>query len=362
MGKRAALIPVLLVALAALLFWRVRVDDARRKGPTSGSTTVEGTATVVASKIAGRLVELGVREGDRVQAGQVVGGLECSDQQAALGAAQARLAAARAQREAANAAVAQAQRSAGVADAQIGVARAQEQVLAVDQARADKDLGRTTRLHEAGAVSDSLYDDEASRAENLLRQRSLAVATERTAQASSAASQAAIRTAALEVAAADAQIEAARSDVTRAQLASDECRLTAPRDGFVTERFHEPGAVLPAGAPVLTVLDLSTVKAIFFVPDAELGRVAVGAPAELRVDAYPGRVFSGRVRRIASEAEFTPRDVQTREDRDRLVYAVEIEVANGDGALRAGMPGDVTLPGTDGGVAAPAARRAEAAR
>ena len=102
-------------------------------------------------------------------------------------------------------------------------------------------------------------------------------------------------------------------------------------------------------------------KAIFFVPDAELGRVSLGAPAELRVDAYVGRVFTGKVRRIASEAEFTPRDVQTREDRDRLVYAVEIEVDNADGALRAGMPGDVTLPGT-AGAAEPSARRIEAAR
>lgn len=357
MGKRAALIPIVLVILACLLVWRVRAQEARRSGPTGGSTTVEGTATVVASKIAGRLVDLTAREGDRVKAGQVVGGLECRDQQAALAATKARLAAARAQREAAAAAVLQAQRTAGVADAQIGVARAQEQVLAVDRERADKDLGRTTTLHEAGAVSDSALDNDAARSKNLLRQHALAVANERTAQASSSASLAAVHTATMQVAAADAQLEAARADQERAQLAADECRLVAPRDGVVTERLHEPGAVVPAGGRLLTVLDLASVKVTFFVPDAELGRVSLGSPAELRVDAYPGRVFAGKVRRIASEAEFTPRDVQTREDRDRLVYAVEIEVENGDGALRAGMPGDVTLPGT-----AAAAPRREAAR
>ena len=358
MGKRAALIPVVLVILAALLVWRVRAQDARRSGPTGGSTTVEGTATVVASKIGGRLVEMSAREGDRVTAGQIVGGLECGDQQAALAASTARLAAAQAQREVASAAVLQVQRSAGVADAQIVAARAQVGVLAVEQERADKDLGRTTTLHEAGAVTDAVYDNDSLRSKNLLRQRALAVANERTAQASSAASQAAIRTAQVQVSAAEAQLEAARADVDRARLAADECRLSAPRGGVVTERLHEPGAVVPAGARLYTVLDLSVVKLVFFVPDAELGRVSLGAPAELRVDAHPGRVFSGKVRRIASEAEFTPRDVQTREDRDRLVYAVEIEVENGDGALRAGMPGDVTLPGT----AAPAARRAEASR
>jgi HlyD family secretion protein len=357
MGKRAAIIPVVLVVLAALLVWRIRAQEARRNGPPQGSTTVEGTATVVASKIAGRLVELSVREGDHVTAGQVVGALECRDQVAGLAAAKARLAAAQAQKEVATAGVVQAQRSAGVADAQILAARAQEQVLAVDEERAAKDLGRTTSLHEAGAVSDAAYDNDALRAKNLNKQRTLVVANERTAQASSAASQAAVRTAASQVAAADAQLEAARADTERAQLAADECRLVAPRDGVVTERLYEPGAVLPAGARVITVLDLSIVKAVFYVPDAELGKVALGAPAELRADAYPSRVFAGKVRRIASEAEFTPRDVQTREDRDRLVYAVEIEIENGDTALRAGMPGDVTLPAT-----AVSGKRAEGSR
>jgi HlyD family secretion protein len=351
MGKRAALIPVVLLVLAALLVWRVRAQEASRTGPPSGSTTVEGTSTVVASKIAGRVVALTVREGDRVKAGQVVGQLECKDQQASLAAARARLAAAEAEREVAGAAVLQAQRSAGVADAQILAARAQEQVLAVEHERAQKDLGRTTNLHAAGAVSDAAYDSDSLRSKNVIQQQALAAANERTAKASSAASQAAVRTATIQVAAATAQLEAARADVERAQLAADECRLVAPRDGYVTERVHEPGAVVPAGSRIYTVLDTSIVKAVFFVPDAELGRVSLSAPAELKVDAYPGRVFTGRVRRVASEAEFTPRDVQTREDRDRLVYAVEIEVENGDGTLRAGMPGDVTLPGTAPGAA-----------
>jgi RND family efflux transporter MFP subunit len=195
-------------------------------------------------------------------------------------------------------------------------------------------------------VSESVFDNESLRVKGLDKQRSLVVANERTAQASSAASQAAVRTAAAQVAATEAQLEAARADVQRAELAAEECRLVAPRDGVVTARLWEPGAVLGPAARVLTVIDVSIVKVIFFVPDAELGRVQLGAEADLVVDAHPGRVFKGKVRRIASQAEFTPRDVQTREDRDRLVYAVEIEIENRDGALRAGMPGDVTLPGT----------------
>jgi HlyD family secretion protein len=87
-------------------------------------------------------------------------------------------------------------------------------------------------------------------------------------------------------------------------------------------------------------------KATFYLPNAELGRAQPGADAELRVDAYLGEVFRGTVRHVASEAEFTPRNVQTREDRDRLVYAVEIQLDNPGGRLRAGMPAEVLLPGT----------------
>ncbi len=95
------------------------------------------------------------------------------------------------------------------------------------------------------------------------------------------------------------------------------------------------------------MIDLATVKATFFLPNAELARARIGAPAEVRVDTYPGRVFAGTVRHVASEAEFTPRNVQTREDRDRLVYAVEVVLENAAGELRAGMPAEVILPGTN---------------
>ena len=138
----------------------------------------------------------------------------------------------------------------------------------------------------------------------------------------------------------------ALAEQKRAQLAVDECTIVAPIAGAVTARLHEPGAVLPPAAPVITLLDIGTVTATFFLPESELGRVEPGMPAELHVDAYPDRVFEGKVRRIAAEAEFTPRNVQTREDRDRLVYAVDVDVPNPDGTLRAGMPGDVILPGT----------------
>jgi len=93
-------------------------------------------------------------------------------------------------------------------------------------------------------------------------------------------------------------------------------------------------------------VDLSEVKATFYLPNAEVGAVKPGARATVVADAFPGEAFEGKVRTVAFEAEFTPRNIQTRTDRDRLVYPVEVTVQNRDGKLRAGMPVQVSIPGT----------------
>ncbi len=346
MNRRAIAFPVLFILLGGLLWWRIHLQTIASHAPTGGSATVEGTETVVASKVAGRLLELTVDKGDRVKAGQVVGRIDCSDYDVALAAAQARTLQAKAQSDVARSALAQSLRGVRVAQSQIESAQAQQLVLAADRDKAALDLNRASQLRTAGAVPMVTLDDASARARVLGAQEHVVGAGIRTAQTSSEAMQAGVHTAQAQVAAAAAAVAAAEVEVTRAELSVTECKLVAHRNGIVTERLYEPGVVLPAGARVLTVVDLDTVKVDFFVPDAELGRVKLGAPAELHADAFPGRVFRGNVRRIASEAEFTPRDVQTREDRDRLVYAVEIEVPNADGPLRAGMPGDVVLPGT----------------
>ena len=97
---------------------------------------------------------------------------------------------------------------------------------------------------------------------------------------------------------------------------------------------------------MLTLVDTREVKATFYLANRELGAATPGRPAEVTADAYPKRKFAAKVRRVATSAEFTPRNVQTREDRDRLVYAVEVTVDNEDGALRPGMPVEIVLPGT----------------
>jgi HlyD family secretion protein len=115
-------------------------------------------------------------------------------------------------------------------------------------------------------------------------------------------------------------------------------------DGVVTVRHREPGEVVPAGSPVLTVMNRDDRWVKIYVPETRIGAVRLGLEAEITTDTFPGKTYGGTVSFIASEAEFTPKTVQTSEERVKLVYAVKVTVA-GDPSfdLKPGMPADVRL-------------------
>jgi HlyD family secretion protein len=116
--------------------------------------------------------------------------------------------------------------------------------------------------------------------------------------------------------------------------------ITAPVSGVVLEESIHEGELAALGSPVITLADLDTVELTVFIPEAQLNMVALNQPAAVTVDSFPDRVFEGTVTHIADEAEFTPRNVQTREERVNLVFAVKITLDNPDHALKPGMPAD----------------------
>ena len=146
-----------------------------------------------------------------------------------------------------------------------------------------------------------------------------------------------------QIAAAAAQVEVARAavDALRSQL--PRFTLRAPLSGLVLARPVHPGEMATPGVPLLTLADLGNLTLTVFVPEGELGRIALGQAASVTVDAYPGRVFTGTVTLIGEQAEFTPKNVQTREERVNLVFAVKILLPNVDHALKPGMPADAIL-------------------
>lgn len=153
-----------------------------------------------------------------------------------------------------------------------------------------------------------------------------------------------------EIAAAEAQVQQARARLESAQVTLDKMTLVAPTGGWVLELAGQAGELAAPGIPIITLADLDQVRLTVYVPENRLGHVQVGQRVEVRVDSFPDRVFTGRIVTIASEAEFTPRNVQTEEERVNMVFAVEVLIPNPDHALKPGMPADARiLTSTAGG-------------
>jgi HlyD family secretion protein len=162
-----------------------------------------------------------------------------------------------------------------------------------------------------------------------------------------------------QVLAAQARLDGLRSGATTEQIAALQARadqaqaalnallssraartILAPADGVLLDVVAHPGEIAAPGATLLTLADLSQVRLNVYVPEPRLGQVHLGQSVQVTVDSFPDRLFQGRVTRIADRAEFTPRNVATREERANLVFAVEIDLPNKDGALKPGMPAD----------------------
>jgi len=146
-----------------------------------------------------------------------------------------------------------------------------------------------------------------------------------------------------QIAAVEAQVGIAQAALESLQVQVDKLTLNAPISGMVLERPVHIGELALPGAPLMTLADLNNVTLTIYVPEDQLGKVQLGQPVSVTVDAYPDRVFLGTVALIASQAEFTPRNVQTREERVNMVFAVKVRLPNPDHALKPGMPADAVL-------------------
>jgi HlyD family secretion protein len=169
----------------------------------------------------------------------------------------------------------------------------------------------------------------------------LAQARLHTAEANLAAARAG--TSPEQLAVAQAQVEVAQGAVDVIQAQIEKLLVSTPIDGVVLVRMAEPGEVLVAGAPLLTLLQLEDLTITVYVPEDRYGAISVGQAALVRVDSFPGERFNATVAHIADQAEFTPRNVQTEEGRRTTVFAVELVVENQEDKLKPGMPADVTF-------------------
>ncbi len=321
------IVPVVaLLALGGYSLWRFVLAPEAADDGLVASGTVEATDAQLGFQAPGRIAAITPQEGDRVQAGAELARLDTTELAARRTQALAQVEAARAQLGELEAG----SRREEIAQGRAALAAADERV-----ADAERDVERARTLFEGRAVSREALDKANLSRELARRQRD----------------QAAEQLALLEqgprperIAAARAQLAQAEAAVATLDATLANAILSAPFAGVVTVRHREPGEIVGAGSAVLTLMNPADRWVRIFVPENRLSRVALGQAATITSDTFPGKTYPGEVAFIASEAEFTPKNVQTAEERVKLVYAVKVRVTGDPGEeLEPGLPADVRL-------------------
>lgn len=364
------------LGVAAYLIWRLFF--ASTGGPTNVITLsgrIEGDSSTVAAKLSGRILEIKVREGDTVKAGDVLAVLDDDQIRAREDQAQAAVADAEAKAEAARAQIAvldeqlrqselltaqartDAQGRVRQAESEVVVAEAElaKQEAAYRLAAFDRDA--YTKLAATGAVPERRGKEAVSTAE---QQTAAVAAAQRRVESARGALQVARASLAnpgirasqaganrkqiaqqqKEVASAGARLAQARAQLAEAQANRQDLNIVAPFDGTVTTRSAEPGEVVAAGTAIVTLLDLSKVYLRGFIPEGEIGKVKLDQPARVYLDSNPNQPLDAYVSRIDPEATFTPENTYFRDERVKQVVGVKLQLKSGIGFAKPGMPAD----------------------
>jgi len=295
------------------------------------SGTIEATSVQVSSRSAGEILHMDAAEGRRVSRGDLLAEIDHASLDLQLGQAKSGVDLARAQLSL----LTNGARGEDLAQAQEALNQANESLRS-----AQLDFQRTTSLFKAAAATQKERDDAEARLTN--------------AKAQAAAADQALKK--LQNFARPEDLKAGLARVSQAdysvrllEKSIGDCTVKAPTDGIVTEKLAEEGELAAPGTGLYVVTDLSTVKLTIYVPESALGSIRLGEPARIRIDSFPGKDFTGTVTWISTMAEFTPRDVQTKDERVKLVFAVRIEIGNPQGVFKPGMPADAVLAAAGSG-------------
>jgi HlyD family secretion protein len=382
------LIPVVVLAAAGIAFYAFHTSGRNTNGRIVVSGNIELTEVNIGFKTAGRLIERTVDEGDLVKKGQLIARLD-RDQltaqreglAAALASAQDQLAQAETslawQKETLAADIEQRRGDLAATQARLAEMKngsrpqeVQEAKAAVEAAqsefdRAKKDWERAQTLFKNDDISASQYDqyrnhwESADAALKQANQRAaLVFAGPRAEQVDGAAAQVLHSTGALRMAEANAlelkrreqelstrraEIERSRANLAQADAQLADTLVTSPVDGVVLVKSADVGEVLSGGATVVTIGDVGHPWLRAYINETDLGKVKLGSKARITTDSYPGKIYDGHVSFISSEAEFTPKQIQTQEERVKLVYRIKIEADNPRQELKSNMPADAEI-------------------
>jgi HlyD family secretion protein len=311
---RTALLTAVLVALAAC------GGDAQDPNVLVASGHVEATDVRLSTKVAGRLQDFHLAEGDTVKAGQEIAHVDTTDVDLAV-------AQARAERQAADAELAL--RLAGSRREDVAAGAAQVAQAEADLAGAQKDLDRMQGLLDRGSGTPKARDDARTRRD---------VAAARVKQARENLTRLKNGSRPEEIASARARVGVSDARIAQLEQQRVDATVVSPTAGVVTEKIAQAGELLQAGAPLCVITDLADAWLTVYIGEPDLGRIRIGQKATVVTD--DGQTREGKITFVASKAEFTPRNVQTRDERVKLVYKVKVGLDNRDGLFKPGMPAE----------------------
>ncbi|MDO8538987.1 MAG: HlyD family efflux transporter periplasmic adaptor subunit [Opitutaceae bacterium] len=302
-----------------------RRGDATGSGDLVLSGNVEVTEAQLSFKMPGRVIERTVAEGDRITAGQPVARLDDAEQVHEVALRRAELAAAEALL---------AELRAGSRPQEIAAAEAGLRSTEAERERARLEFTRQKELLDKNAVSGREF--EAAQAQLKMAEARAGESAERVKLIKEGPRQETIQQA-------EARRQQATATVALATTRLENTRLASPLAGVVLAHHIEPGEFVAAGTPVVSVAETARAWVRVYIDQADLGRIRHGQKVAVRTDTSPNHEYEGTVGFIASEAEFTPKTVQTARERVKLVFRVKVDVANPDDALKPGMPADVII-------------------
>jgi HlyD family secretion protein len=312
------------LALSVTIFISV-VACSRTVPGISASGTIEATEVRISSKSQGEILGLSAQEGDRVHTDDVLVTIDHQALDIQLAQAKAGVDYADAQMRL----LLKGAREEDIAQATEALTQASENL---KLAASDRD--RTRNLFASASATKKQKDDADAR---------YAVAEAQYAQAEQGLKKLSNLARPEEIASAQAKLQQARFSVQLLEKAVSDCTVRSPIDGTALRRLVEVGELAGVGTGLYIISDLSLVHLMIYIPETGLGNISVGQAAEVRIDSAPDRVFNGTVSYISQDAEFTPKNVQTKDERVKLVFGVKIDIPNPDGTLKPGMPADARI-------------------
>lgn len=291
----------------------------------TASGTIESVDVTVSSKLLGQIKKIPIAEGDRVKSGDLLVELDHDMLDIQLRQAEARV-------EQADAQLKLLLSGARKEDIEVAEQSLNQAKINLDQAKTDKD--RYASLYETRTITKKQYDDAVARYDVSLAQYN-------SAKENLGKIKTITRPEDIQSAKANVKSLEASADMLRKNI--EDSKIFAPVDGFVSKKFVEEGELVSPQSSLMKISNLETVDLVIYLTEVEMGKVKLGQNADIKIDAFKDKTYKGSIIYISPEAEFTPKNIQTQDERTKLVFAVKIRIPNPQFELKPGMPADASL-------------------